>query len=65
VQSQRLVGDKHLKLRLAGNGFSAEAMRFFQDTPLPARIQAVYRLEVNEWNGVRGLQLNLAHWAEA
>jgi single-stranded-DNA-specific exonuclease len=65
VQSQRLVGEKHLKLRLAGPGFAAEAMRFFQDTPLPERIQAVYRLEVNEWNGNRSLQLNLAHWAEA
>ncbi|HNI07841.1 MAG TPA: single-stranded-DNA-specific exonuclease RecJ [Thiobacillaceae bacterium] len=64
VQSQRLVGDKHLKLRLAGPGFTAEAMRFFQDTPLPERIQAVYRLEVNEWNGVRGVQLNVAQWAE-
>ena len=65
VQSQRLVGEKHLKLRLASPGITAEAMRFFQDTPLPERIQAVYRLEVNEWNGVRGLQLNLAHWAES
>jgi single-stranded-DNA-specific exonuclease len=63
VQSQRLVGEKHLKLRLAGNGLAAEAMLFFQDTPLPERIQAVYRLEVNEWNGVRSLQLNVAHWA--
>jgi single-stranded-DNA-specific exonuclease len=63
VQSQRLVGEKHLKLRLAGNGLAAEAMLFFQDTPLPERIQAVYRLEVNEWNGNRSLQLNLAHWA--
>ncbi len=64
VQSQRLVGEKHLKLRLASSGITAEAIRFFQDTPLPERIQAVYRLEVSEWNGVRGLQLNLAHWAE-
>ena len=64
VQSQRLVGDKHLKLRLVSRGFTAEAMRFFQDTPMPERIQAVYRLEVNEWNGTRSLQLNVAHWAE-
>ena len=62
VQSQRLVGDKHLKLRLAGPGLAAEAMLFFHDTPLPDRIQAVYRLEVNEWNGTRSLQLNLTHW---
>jgi single-stranded-DNA-specific exonuclease len=63
VQSQRLVGEKHLKLRLAGSGINADAILFFQDTPLPERIQAVYRLEVNEWNGNRGLQLNLAHWS--
>ncbi len=62
VQSQRLVGEKHLKLRLSGTGMAAEAMLFFHDTPLPGRIQAVYRLEVNEWNGNRTLQLNLAHW---
>jgi len=65
VQSQRLVGEKHLKLRLAGGGINAEAILFFQDSPLPERIQAVFRLEVNEWNGNRDLQLNLAHWAGA
>jgi single-stranded-DNA-specific exonuclease len=68
VQSQRLVGEKHLKLRLsqpltAKGGIQAEAILFFHDTPLPERIQAVYRLEVNEWNSSRNLQLNLAHWA--
>lgn len=65
VQSQRLVGEKHLKLRLAGDGFAAEAILFNQATPLPERIQAVYRLDVNEWNGNRGLQLGVSHWAEA
>ena len=65
VESQRLVGEKHLKLRLAGKGLSAEAILFNQDTPLPERIQAVYKPEVNEWNGSRALQFNLAHWSEA
>jgi single-stranded-DNA-specific exonuclease len=65
VQSQRLVGEKHLKLRLAGSAFSADAMLFNQDAPLPERIQAVYRLDVNEWNGSRRLQLTLNHWAAA
>ncbi|MDP2787321.1 MAG: single-stranded-DNA-specific exonuclease RecJ [Pseudomonadota bacterium] len=68
VQSQRLVGEKHLKLRLsqpltAKGGIQADAILFNQETPLPERIQAVYRLEVNEWNGSRNLQLNLVHWA--
>ena len=62
VQAQRLVGEKHLKLRLAGDEFAAEAILFHQDTPLPERIQAVYRLDVNEWNGNRSLQLTLSHW---
>ena len=62
VQSQRLVGEKHLKLRLAGHGIGADAILFFHDTPLPERIQAVYRPEVNEWNGRRSLQFNLTHW---
>ena len=63
VQSQRLVGEKHLKLRLAGHGIGADAILFFHDTPLPERIQAVYRPEVNEWNGRRSLQFNLTHWS--
>jgi single-stranded-DNA-specific exonuclease len=63
VQSQRLVGEKHLKLRLSGAGLSADAILFFHDTPLPERIQAVYRPEVNEWNGAKSLQFNLAHWS--
>ncbi len=64
VLSQRLVGEKHLKLKLGGN-IEAEAMLFNHDSPLPDRIQAVYRLEVNEYNGNRNLQLTLEHWAPA
>ena len=65
VQSQRLVGEKHLRLSLAGGGFAADAILFNQAEPLPGRIQAVYRLDVNEWNGKRGLQLGVSHWAKA
>jgi single-stranded-DNA-specific exonuclease len=67
VQSQRLVGDKHLKLGLAGldggHGILADAILFHQSEPLPAGIQAVYRLEVNEWNGRKTLQANVTDWA--
>jgi single-stranded-DNA-specific exonuclease len=62
VDGQRLVGDKHLKLRLAGSGLAAEAMLFNRDEPLPEAIQATYRLEVNEWNGRMSPQLALEHW---
>ena len=63
VDSQRLIGDKHLKLRLSGEGLAAEAMLFNHTDPLPERIQATYRLEVNEWNGRMREQLTLEHWS--
>jgi len=39
-----------------------EAMLFAQDGPVADIIDAVYRLDVNEWNGNRVLQLVLEHW---
>jgi single-stranded-DNA-specific exonuclease len=65
VASQRVVGERHLKLRLARAGRNVEAMLFRHDQPLPAVIRAVYRLEVNEFNGSRTLQLMLEHWQPA
>ncbi len=65
VQSQRLVGEKHLRLRLAGDSYGADAILFNQETPLPERIQAVYKLDINEWNGNRNLQMTLSHWGPA
>ena len=64
VQGQRLIGDKHLKLQLAAPGWHAEAMLFNHDAALPDRIRAVYRLDVNEWNGQIRPQLTLEHWQE-
>jgi single-stranded-DNA-specific exonuclease len=62
VTGQRLIGEKHLKLRLSGGGLDADAILFNQDTPLPERIRAVYRLDINEWNGVSSLQFTLDQW---
>ena len=62
VVRQRVVGERHLKLRLANDGREVEAILFAHATPLPARIRAVYRLGVNEWNGTQTLQLTLEHW---
>ncbi|PHV13339.1 single-stranded-DNA-specific exonuclease RecJ [Chitinimonas sp. BJB300] len=58
VCSQRVVGEKHLKLQLEGpDGERFEAMRFQHAEPLPEKIEAVYQLSVNEWQGRRSLQL--------
>jgi single-stranded-DNA-specific exonuclease len=62
VDSQRLVAEKHLKLKLSGGALAADAMLFNHDTPLPEHIQAVYRLDVNEWNGVQSVQFLIEHW---
>ncbi|MBZ0105444.1 MAG: single-stranded-DNA-specific exonuclease RecJ [Sulfuricella denitrificans] len=65
VEQQRVVGEKHLKLRLGQSGRSFEAMLFFHAEPLPERLNAVYRLDVNEYNGNTTLQLLLNHWEPA
>ena len=62
VEEQRVVGTKHLKLKLNKAGRSLDAIFFFHDQPLPERIHAVYRLGVNEYNGARRLQLIVEHW---
>ena len=65
VARQRVVGERHLKLRLAKDGREIEAVLFAHAEPLPPRIRAVYRIGVNEWNGVQTLQLTLEHWQPA
>jgi single-stranded-DNA-specific exonuclease len=65
VMAQRIVGEKHLKLRLARNGDVFEAMHFFHADALPDRIHAVYALMPNEFNGQQSLQLKLHHWEPA
>jgi single-stranded-DNA-specific exonuclease len=62
VESQRVVGDKHLKLILAKDGRRIEAMRFGALDPLPARVRAAYRLGVNDFNGLKTVQLNVEHF---
>jgi single-stranded-DNA-specific exonuclease len=63
VVEQRIVGGRHLKLRLARGSRRFESILFGRADPLPAEIQAVYRPTVNEFNGSRTLQLRLDHWA--
>jgi single-stranded-DNA-specific exonuclease len=62
VKNQRVVGEKHLKLRLAMNGGLVEAILFGHNEMLPERIHAVYSLSVNEYNGSASLQLIIRHW---
>jgi single-stranded-DNA-specific exonuclease len=65
VLNQRVVGEKHLKLRLGLGGRPIEAMLFGYNETLPKRIHAVYSLSVNEYNGSQSLQLIIRHWQDA
>ena len=62
VETQRVVGDKHLKLRLAKDGRHYEAMRFGALEPLPEKVRAAYRLNVNDFNGLKTVQINVEHF---
>ncbi len=57
VEDQRVVGERHLKLRLRKDGRRLEAMRFNSLEPLPSRVRAAYRLGVNEFNGLKRPQI--------
>ncbi|MDR1162462.1 MAG: single-stranded-DNA-specific exonuclease RecJ [Candidatus Accumulibacter sp.] len=65
VESQRLLKEKHLKLRLKKNGTSIDAIHFNFDATSgksPGKsIRAAYRLAINEYNGVRTPQLIIEH----
>ncbi|MGZ5272295.1 MAG: single-stranded-DNA-specific exonuclease RecJ [Ramlibacter sp.] len=53
VLSQRLVGEKHLALKLRHQGQPVDGMWFGRTEPLPARARIAFRLDADEWQGVR------------
>jgi single-stranded-DNA-specific exonuclease len=67
VINKRVVGEKHLKLtlRLVGEKKSLEAIAFNAapagELPKWAQVHAAYRLDVNEYQGCRSLQLVIEH----
>lgn len=65
VAEQRIVGGRHLKLKLRHGRQSLDAIRFGEDQPLPPRISSVYRVQINEYNGKRSIQLVVDHWQPA
>ena len=57
VVSQRLVGDdKHLSLKLKHQGEPVDGIWFGHTDVLPARVTLAFRLDTNEWKGVRRVQ---------
>jgi single-stranded-DNA-specific exonuclease len=57
VLQQRLVGEKHLKLRLRHAGTERDAIWFGRTEPLPAQVRLAYRINLDEWNGKQRVQM--------
>lgn len=57
VLNQRIVGEKHLKLKLGAESGDLDAIYFFSIEPLPQHVHAVFSLSINEYNGKESLQL--------
>ena len=75
VLSQRIVGERHLKLRVVVENAAEstqkitntdsktfDALLFGHSDKLPAEIDAVYRLQLNEFRGDTTLQMIIEHW---
>jgi single-stranded-DNA-specific exonuclease len=53
VVSQRLVGEKHLALKLKHQGQPVDGIWFGRTESLPAKVTLAFRLDADEWQGVR------------
>ncbi len=53
VLSQRLVGEKHLALKLKHRGEPVDGIWFGHTESLPAKVTLAFRLDADEWNGAR------------
>ena len=53
VVSQRLVAEKHLALKLKHQGQPVDGIWFNHTAPLPPKAHLAFRLDADEWNGVR------------
>ncbi len=69
VAQWRQIGDRHLKLSLVprqgGPALSAIHFGGWTGAPPPARIHIAYQLDLDDWNGRRGVQLLVRHWLPA
>ena len=53
VVSQRLVGEKHLALKLKHQGQPVDGIWFGRTEQLPRRVKLAFRLDADEWQGQR------------
>ena len=64
VVSQRLVGEKHLALKLRHQGQPVDGIWFGRVDPLPAVAHLAFRLEADEWQGNKRVRFVIEGMAE-
>jgi single-stranded-DNA-specific exonuclease len=57
VVQQRLVGEKHLKLRVRHAGALRDAIWFGHAEPVPEQVRLAYRLSLDEFQGQQRIQM--------
>jgi len=65
VADQRSVGDGHAKLTLVHGRERYAAIAFRTPAALPARIHALFRPEINHYQGLSSLELVIDYWSAA
>ncbi len=59
VLNQRIVGEKHLSLKLRLHGQEVDGIWFGRTDSLPGKALLAYRLDINTWQGRDKLQLQI------
>jgi len=57
VVQQRLLAEKHLKLRVRHAGTLRDAIWFGHAEPVAETVRLAYRLSLDEWNGEMRVQM--------
>ena len=65
VISQRIVGEKHLSLKLKMHGQAIDGIWFGRTEALPAYAELAYRLVLDSWQGQRKLKLHVENMRTA
>jgi single-stranded-DNA-specific exonuclease len=53
IVSQRIVGEKHLALKMKHQGQPVDGIWFGHTEPLPNKVTLAFRLDADEWQGTR------------
>ena len=61
VTSQRIVAEKHLKLKLTQGKHEFDGIYFSHVDPVPKTVLCIYRLAINEYLGLEDVQLTIEH----